>query len=126
MKRFTRDPCKCSLDAASSSTKFSVNQRIPVNIAADHATGSPSSASMFSFSVFSVSVESCNRSLRARLRVLRLRMVAVLRVESSAIESCDTDVEDVLVDELGCPVDNPGTTMGMKFSVFLCIFTRFE
>ena len=33
-------------------------------------------------------------------------------VEPSVVESCDTDVEDVLVDDLGGPVDNPGTTMG--------------
>ena len=46
------------------------------------------------------------------LRVLRLRVVAPLGVELSVVVSCDTDVEDVLVDGLGGPVDNPGTTMG--------------
>ena len=39
-------------------------------------------------------------------------VVAGLGVESSVIESCDTNVEDVLADELGGPFDNPGTTMG--------------
>ena len=33
-------------------------------------------------------------------------------IEPSVVESCDTGVEDVLVDDLGGPVDNPGTTMG--------------
>ena len=33
-------------------------------------------------------------------------------VESFPTESCDADVEDVLVDELEGPVDNLGTTMG--------------
>ena len=33
-------------------------------------------------------------------------------MESSAVETCDIDVENVLVDELGGPVGNPGTTMG--------------
>ena len=62
--------------------------------------------------LFLVSVASCNRSPRARLRVLRLLVVAGLGVESSVIESCDTDVEHVLVDELEGLVDIPGTTIG--------------
>ena len=56
----------------------------------------------------------------ARLRVLRLR------VESSSIESCDTDVEDVLVDELEGPVDKPGITTGTLFSVLHCMFLPFK
>ena len=51
-------------------------------------------------------------ALGARLRVLRHRVVAGLGAESSSIESCDTDVKDVLVDELEGLVDKPGTTMG--------------
>ena len=43
--------------------------------------------------------------LPARLHVLLLRVVAWFGVESSSTESCDTDVEDVLVDELEGPVD---------------------
>ena len=70
-----------SLDAEASSTKFSVN-----------------SSNHFG--------RSCDWSPSARLRVLRLRVVAGLGVESSTIESCDTDVEKVLVVELEGPVDN--------------------
>ena len=62
------------------------------------------------------------RNLETGLRVLLLRVVAVLGVESSQIESCETDVEDVLV-ELEGPVDKPGTTIGTKFSVLHCIRT---
>ena len=43
---------------------------------------------------------------RARLRVLQLRVVAG-GVESSRVESCDTDVEDVLVDEPESPFEKP-------------------
>ena len=46
------------------------------------------------------------------LRVLLLRVVAEHGVESSRIDSCGADVEDVLEDELGGPVDKPGTTIG--------------
>ena len=68
-------------------------------------------------------MESFNSSPRARMRALRLRVVAGLGgVESFPIESCDTDVEGVLVDELEGPVDNPRTTMGTQFSVLHCIF----
>ena len=42
--------------------------------------------------LFSVSVESCNKSRRARLRVLRLRLVAGVGVELSVVESSGTDV----------------------------------
>ena len=57
-------------------------------------------------------MESCNRSPRARLRVLRHRVVAGLGVESAAVKSCYNDVEDLLVDELKGPVDKLGTTIG--------------
>ena len=40
-------------------------------------------------------------------------------VESFPTESCDADVEDVLVDELEGLVDNLGTTMGTSPSVAL-------
>ena len=38
-------------------------------------------------------------------------------VESTRIESCGADIEDVLVDELEGPIDNPGSTTGTSFSV---------
>ena len=54
-------------------------------------------------------VESRNWSPSARLRLLRLHEDAgVWR----GIICRDIDVENVLVDELGGPVGNPGTTMG--------------
>ena len=56
-------------------------------------------------------MESGNRSPSARLRLLWLRVVAGLGVQSSSIESSDTDVEDALVDELEGPFDKPGTTI---------------
>ena len=59
--------------------------------------------------LFVVSLESRNWSPSAGLRLLLLRVVAEHGVESSRIESCDTDVEDVLVDELKGPVDKLGT-----------------
>ena len=74
-----------SLDAEeASSTKISVNS-------SNHSGRSwdrfPSAGSMSRFLfVFSVSVESYNKSHRARLRVLRLRVVAGLGVESSVVE----------------------------------------
>ena len=57
-------------------------------------------------------VESCNTSLRARLRVLSLRVFVGLGVEVSSIESSRTAVEDVLAEELEDLVDKPGTTIG--------------
>ena len=55
-------------------------------------------------------MESGNGSQSARLRLLWLCVVAGLGVQSSSIESSDTDVEDALVDELEGPFDKPGTT----------------
>ena len=52
-------------------------------------------------------MESCKWSSSARLRSLLLRVVAGHGVESSTIKSCGTDVQDVLVDKLEGPVDNP-------------------
>ena len=49
-------------------------------------------------------------------------MVAGLGVESSRTESCDTDVGDVLVDDLESPVDKTRTTTGTQFSALRCIF----
>ena len=103
---------QASLDAeASSSTKFSVNSS---NHSGRSCDGLPSAVPMSFFFLFLVS---CNMSPRVRLRVLRRRVVAGLGVESSVVESCGTDVEDVLVVELGGPFDNPGKTMG---TYFLC------
>ena len=67
--------------------------------------------------VFFVSVESRSWSPRARLRVLRPRVVAGRGVESSPVEFCDNDVDDVLV---------YGTTMGTSFSVLHRIFVPFK
>ena len=39
----------------------------------------------------------------------------------SSVESCGSDVGDVLAIELKEPVDNPGTTIGAQFSVLHCI-----
>ena len=75
--------------------------------------------------LFLVSVETCNKSPRARLRELRLRVVTGPGAESSSIESCDTDVEDVPTDELEDPIDNPRTTLDTLFSVLHCIFRPF-
>ena len=58
-----------------------------------------------------VSVDSRNLFPSARMRELLLRVVAGLG-ESSSIESCDTDVEDVLVDGLEGRVDKPVSTIG--------------
>ena len=95
-----------SLDANTpSSSKSSVNSSNHSGISRNR---SPWTGTVSSF--FSVSVESCNWFSNARLRVLRLRVDAGLGVESSAIESCDADVEDVVVHEVDGSVDNPGTT----------------
>ena len=51
-------------------------------------------------------------SLSARRRLLLLRVLAGRGAESSRIESCGPDVEDVLVDELEDLVNEPGTTIG--------------
>ena len=110
-----------SLEAeASSSTMFSVNSSNNFNRSCNGASRA-ASVSSFLF-LFSVSVESCNKSPRAQLRRLRLRVVAGLGVEPSVVESCGTDVENVLVVEVGGLVDNPGTTMGTYFSVLHRIF----
>ena len=61
----------------------------------------------------------CNGSSRACLLVLSLRVVAGRKVETT--ESCGDDAGDVGVDELEEPVDKPGTTIGMLFSVLQCI-----
>ena len=61
-------------------------------------------------SVFSVSVGSSDRSHRAWLLVLSLRVVAGRYVETT--ESCRNDVGDVCVVELKEPVDKPWTTIG--------------
>ena len=108
-----------SLDAeASSSTKKSAkssNQQIT----------QPNAVSMSSiFCIFGFC--GCNESLRARLRVLRLRVVAGLGVKSSVANSCGTDVEDVLVVELEELVDHPGTTSGTQFSVLHWLFRLFK
>ena len=58
-----------------------------------------------------VSFESRNRSPSARLRSLLLRVFAGHASESSRIESCGTDVADVLADDPEGPVDKPRTTI---------------
>ena len=65
----------------------------PPTIPADHATGF---LVLYRCPCFWVSVESRNLSPSARLRVLLLRVVAGLGVESSVVESNGADVEDVL------------------------------
>ena len=50
-------------------------------------------------------------NLATGLPVLLLHVFAGHGVESFRIESCGTDVEGVLVDELEGPVDKPGTTI---------------
>ena len=89
---------------ASSSTKLSTKS-------SDHSgrsrNGLPCTLSMSSFCLF-VFLNCRNWSPSARLRFLLRRVFAEHGVESSRIESCGTDVEDVLVDELESPVDKPG------------------
>ena len=81
--------------------------------------------SSFFFILFVVSLETRHWSPSARLRFLLLRVVAGLGVEASRIESCGTDVVDVLADELEGRVDRPRTTIGAKFSVLHRIFLPF-
>ena len=75
---------------------------------------------------FGVSFGSGNWSSSAQRRLLLLRVFAGAGVESSRIESCDTDFQDVVVAELEDPVDKPGTTIGTEFSVLRCIFLPFS
>ena len=75
---------------------------------------------------FLVSFGSGKWSSSAQRRLLLLRVFAGAGAESSRIESCDTDVEDVLVVELEDPVDKPGTTRSTEFSVLRCIFLPFQ
>ena len=71
----------------------------------------PSIRLMPLFSSFDCS-ELRNSSPNSPLRAPRRRIVAGLDVESSVVESCDTDVGDVLVVKLEEPVDKSGTTIG--------------
>ena len=113
MKRFTRDACGCFTWGRSFFGHEIVSEFFQ-QFWQVMQRGSRA-LSMSSLLLFSVSVESCSWSSRARLRVLRLRVVAGPGVESASSESCDTDVEDVLVDELGGPAGNPGTMIGKLF-----------
>ena len=75
-------------------------------ILADHPTSLPVPARCPQVHVFSVSVGSSDRSLRAWLLVLSLRVVAGRNVETT--KSCGNGA----VVELEEPVDRPGTTIG--------------
>ena len=96
-----------SLDAeAFSSTEFSENSSNHPGRSCDQLPNAASMSSLFfcfRFCGISQLVSQCSTGLRGD---------AGLGVESSAVETCDIDVENVLVDELGGPVGNPGTTMG--------------
>ena len=52
--------------------------------------------------------------------MFRLRVLAGL--DGELTESCGNKVEDVVVNE---PVNNPGTTIGTKFSILHCILLSF-
>ena len=100
-----------------SSTRCSVNSS---NRSGRSRNGSPRTVSLSSFlCVFSVSVGSGDRSPRAWLLVLSLRVVAGRNEET--IESCGNDAGDVCVVELEEPIDKPKTTIGTQFSVLHCI-----
>ena len=79
--------------------------------------------SLFLF-LFLVSVGSRDWLPSGELLVLRLRIVAELDEESSVV-SCGNDVGDVLAVELEESVDNPGRTIGTKFSVLHCVLLPF-
>ena len=69
------------------------------------------------------SANSCNHSYKSRNRFSDAEtLVSLLRVgagldEASSDVSCGKDAEDELALERQEPVDNPGTTIGTKFSV---------
>ena len=103
------------LQGASLETEASAPTKLSVN-SSDHSgrsrNGLLHAPSMSSFCFLClVSLESRDGSPSVRLRSLLLRVLTEHGVESSRIESCDTDVEDVLEEELEGLVDKPGATI---------------